>query len=126
MRVVCLRTLFCVVGGSVFDCQVGPFALSKTVRRTSCIRTRHVSLLALVVQHQLIVKDPEQCIDETKGVLAHVNQFSHLCISVSSGSGTSQTFLRRQAGADPRERIPRRSVVPLWQRQQILWLPLSR
>ena len=31
-------------------------------------------LLARVVQHQLIVKDPEPCIQETKGVLAHVRQ----------------------------------------------------
>ena len=40
-------------------------------------------LLARVVQHQLIVKDPEQCIQETKGVLAHVNQFSHLSLPAS-------------------------------------------
>src|SRR6266487_6450990 len=31
-------------------------------------------LLARVVQHQLIVKDPEPCLQETKGVLAHVRQ----------------------------------------------------
>jgi hypothetical protein len=42
------------------------------------------SRLALVVQQQLIAKDLEQCIQETKGVLAHVNQFSHLCIPTSS------------------------------------------
>jgi hypothetical protein len=42
------------------------------------------SRLALVVQQQLIANDLEQCIQETKGVLAHVNQFSHLCIPTSS------------------------------------------
>ena len=40
--------------------------------------------VALMVQHQLIVKDPEPCIQETKGVLAHVRQFSHLSIPASS------------------------------------------
>jgi hypothetical protein len=32
------------------------------------------TLLALVVQRQLIAKDPEQCIQETKGAHAYVRQ----------------------------------------------------
>jgi hypothetical protein len=59
-----------------------------------------------VVQHQLIVKDPEQCIEETKGVLAHVSQCSHLCIPASSGSGTSNRFYAEQLGLTPESELP--------------------